>query len=84
MRVLIVLFRWSCTLYFVSLYTNEFLTYDFALYPSLGIIVLLRLVNIYLERTYKEATYFKDYFKILMIFFIVVISNLVLIGLISY
>ena len=84
MRVLIVLFRWSSSLYFVSLYTNDFLTYDFAIYPSLGIIVLLRLINIYFERTYKEATYFKDYLKILMVLFIVVTSNLTLMGLISY
>ena len=81
---MIVLFRWSSSLYFVSLYTNDFLTYDFAIYPSLGIIVLLRLINIYLERSYKEATYFKDYLKLLMILSIVVISNCVLTGLISY
>ncbi|KAM3135856.1 hypothetical protein pb186bvf_011985 [Paramecium bursaria] len=83
-RLLVVLFRWSAASVCVSFMTNRILTYNIAIYPSLGVIVTLRIFDSAFEKNYKQSSYLKNYINLFMILLVLVFSIIAFMVLIGY
>ncbi|KAM3135859.1 hypothetical protein pb186bvf_011988 [Paramecium bursaria] len=83
-RLLVVWFRWSAALMCVSYMTNGSLKYNIAIYPSLGVIILLRIFDLAFEKIYKQSSYLKNYVNLFFILLLIVLGNLVYIVIILY
>ncbi|KAM3135886.1 hypothetical protein pb186bvf_012015 [Paramecium bursaria] len=83
-RILVIWFRWSAASVSVSFITNQIQNFNIAVYPSLGIIIALRIFDSAFETTYKQSSYLKNYINLFIILLMLGLSNLIFIALIGY